>query len=53
MGRKNSSPLLTEVYNDFRGKLLRNISNQYGECFDLFSLDDEEKPIPKTFSNES
>ena len=35
---QNSSPLLTEVYNDFRGKLLRNISNQYGDRFDLFSM---------------
>ena len=50
---QNSSPLITEVYNDFRGKLLRNISNQYGDRFDLFSLDDEGKPIPKTFKSES
>ncbi len=50
---QNSSPLITEVYNDFRGKLLRNISSQYGNRFDLFSLDDEGKPILQTFKSES
>ncbi len=50
---QNSSPLLTEVYNDFRGKLLRNISSYYGSRFDLFCLDDQGKPIHNTFYNES
>ncbi len=50
---QNSSPLITEVYNDFRGKLLRNISSYYGHRFDLFSLNNEGKPVPTTFSGES
>ncbi|MDJ0660427.1 MAG: hypothetical protein QNJ42_13210 [Crocosphaera sp.] len=40
--RQNNSSLITEVYNDFRGKLLRNISSFYGDYFNLFSLDDKE-----------
>ncbi len=50
---QNSSPLITEVYNDFRLKLLRNISSQYRNRFDLFSLDDEGKPILKRVKSES
>ncbi|MGK7960065.1 hypothetical protein [Crocosphaera sp.] len=38
---KNRSFFNTEVYNSFRGKLLRNISSLYGNRFDLFSLDDQ------------
>ena len=50
----NNSLMITEVYKDFRGKLLRNISSQYGgDRFDLFSLDDEGKPISKALPDES